>query len=1158
MQQRWTYKEVAEHNSQKDLWIVIEKKVYDVTAFQKQHPGGAAVLLQMAGRDATDAARAAHKDSSKPTEQMAEFCVGDVVGESKPGQVHPVGEKVKSGAAANGRQATTVKRTGSQIDAESFDELKLSADTVQQVQASWSAFCSASSSLAEAGEAIYESIFENMPGLQGLFLTPRAVQAMRFSYSLDGLVRVVDNPAELKGMVETVGFQHLNLDVTEARVAVFRDAVVDVLSMQLAENFTDLAREGWLWLLNYVGGAIIYIKANYVDRLRILADSWRTVNPKDEGGRHSLSFELEDKKRGPSRKTVRKGSDEKKKGSEPTSPSARSAGSSGGEEDSGNEGAHAVGEGGFKKPSKRTTFNEMFEVNAAVMGFRNSTWMREVLNSFDALVTHVADSPRLMEECDILVLRLDKRGANVNLAQFKACMMASLRSLLPKEWDSSYEVAWNWLWDNVEQLLKRQLGKPLLLEKALETLLSGLDEDTKYELGQDIFTRFFESAPAGQEHLKQSDMRLHFIAEQVNALSLSLFRDPWKIVDDVTALGLRHVGYGIPTELVGPFVTEYISAMMGVTKDTATIDAYRWSLGLISRMFMRTINEGSTIVMKAVNANSTKQLKKAVGSAPRKSRASWLLKVEAGSQSISPLQWSIESGCFETAEAIFQDLLTIRADRERYYYGVDDLFGRHPDIIHMLCVDAPQLLPTLLEGLIWRSSQPEGRVRRVNYYIKHLLVKTDGSFSDTLQWLTEAGDPKILAHEVIVLVSDTLWTGIVRPLFISSKIYFILSLVNFMLGQAILPKLASSDTEIIRIIILVCRCINYFVTMLRLIVLHTKRFAQEYREGETMKVFRCIPVPQYLSDPYDSGSVCFVILLLLMLTHEPYIHCITQDDVEWPTATCEAANGVRFMYSVFAMGAMILHWFLLIDLAVFSTGLSIFLLVIGQVLSEIWRFIFALVFLLLTFGSAVSVLDHNYYEMRDIPRSVVALFAITLKLYEDDYRDLQPEPALLGAVFMFVTASVIILLNLLVAQLNCSYVMIYQDMVGFARLNRAKVIVEMMETCPEAKWDKFVASLKLDEPLEFNQGDVGLDGGIQATEPATLHVVVSDRVFRFGGSVSQDMQWPEEEELQETEKDGYYRLEKLVSKTLRKIVKLNQSEQKRSAPQTDERSDGSD
>jgi len=1138
----YKYEEVAEHNSQRDLWIIIDKKVYDVTAFQKQHPGGAAVLLQMAGRDATEAAFAAHK-TDLPATMMKDFLVGDLkpVRRASTEAQAALGYAYKSKPKASERPI--MKRTGSFIDQENFAELALDKDVVEEVQASWSAFLTACTSIENAGEAIYDSLLESAPAMHNLFITPRGVQASRFVTSLAGLVNLLSDPVQLKLRVATLGFGHLHLDTTESKAAVFRDGIFEVLCHKLGDDFTVPAREGWLSLLNYIGGAIIYVRVTNVEHLEILAQSWRKANSKHDAGRHGGSMELEE------RKTNKQGT----KASGKASPSTPSNGGAEdlGEADSPSPAKHAEG-GMMKKAHKRTTFNEMFEVNAAVMGFRNKVWMREVLASFDAIVTHAAQSPRLQEECDVLAVRLGKRAQGaVNLAEYKACMLASLRSLLPADWDSTHEVAWNWLWDNVEQVLLKQLGHPPTLERALADHMSTLAEETRATMGQEMFTRFFAAAPQGQEHLKQSDMRLHFISEQVNRMTLSLFDDPWKIVDDISALGLRHVGYGVPSDLLGPFVTAAISVMAEVTQDPEAMNAYRWSMGLMCRILMRTINDGSTIVMKAVNANSAKQLRTAVACAPRKSRARSLLKVEAGSQSISPLQWAIESVCFEAARAIFQDLLTIRADRERYYYGVDELFERHPDIVHMLCRDAPQLLPTLLEGLVWRGDRPEGRLRRVNYYIKHLLVDSDGTFSGNFQTLVAAGDPKIMAHEVVVLVSDTLWSGVVMRQFIISKLYFIMSLTNFMLSQAILPKAnAFNDTEILCFIVLAGRCMTYFVTMVRLLFLHSRRIVQEYRDGETMKVW-CINVPKYLSDPIDTGTLSFALLLLLMLGFEPFLHCLGQEDADWPTTSCEAASKVRTMYSIFSMGAMTLHWFLLIDLAVFSTGLSVFCLVIGQVLSEIWRFIFALSFLLLTFGSAISVLEHDYYEMHNIPRSVVALFAITLRLYEDDYRDLQPEPALLGAVFMFVMASVIILLNLLVAQLNCSYLFIYQDMLGFARLNRAKVIVEMIEDCPKAKWDKYVISLKLDEPLEFNEGDVGLAGGIQVKEPASLHPVAADGVIRFGGSVSPDMQWPEEVRAEAEEKDKYYKLERLAQKTLRRIVKQNQKRPASDGQQSD-------
>lgn len=46
-------KEVMLHNNVNDCWIVLNGEIYDVTSFIGKHPGGAARLLEVAGRDAT-------------------------------------------------------------------------------------------------------------------------------------------------------------------------------------------------------------------------------------------------------------------------------------------------------------------------------------------------------------------------------------------------------------------------------------------------------------------------------------------------------------------------------------------------------------------------------------------------------------------------------------------------------------------------------------------------------------------------------------------------------------------------------------------------------------------------------------------------------------------------------------------------------------------------------------------------------------------------------------------------------------------------------------------------------------------------------------------------------------------------------------------------
>ncbi|CAL9134595.1 unnamed protein product [Musa textilis] len=50
----YTLAEVSAHNSANDCWLVIDGKVYDVTKFLDDHPGGDEVLVTSTGKDATD------------------------------------------------------------------------------------------------------------------------------------------------------------------------------------------------------------------------------------------------------------------------------------------------------------------------------------------------------------------------------------------------------------------------------------------------------------------------------------------------------------------------------------------------------------------------------------------------------------------------------------------------------------------------------------------------------------------------------------------------------------------------------------------------------------------------------------------------------------------------------------------------------------------------------------------------------------------------------------------------------------------------------------------------------------------------------------------------------------------------------------------------
>ncbi|XVE81377.1 hypothetical protein DITRI_Ditri15bG0058700 [Diplodiscus trichospermus] len=73
----FTLAQVSEHNTPKDCWLIINGKVYEVTKFLEDHPGGDEVLLSATGKDATDDFEdVGHSDSARG--MMDQYRVGEI------------------------------------------------------------------------------------------------------------------------------------------------------------------------------------------------------------------------------------------------------------------------------------------------------------------------------------------------------------------------------------------------------------------------------------------------------------------------------------------------------------------------------------------------------------------------------------------------------------------------------------------------------------------------------------------------------------------------------------------------------------------------------------------------------------------------------------------------------------------------------------------------------------------------------------------------------------------------------------------------------------------------------------------------------------------------------------------------------------------------
>merc|ERR1712150_212284 len=80
--------EVKEHNiskgETKTIWVVIHDKVYDITKFLDEHPGGEEILIENAGLDSTENFEDVGH-SSDAREMLEEYYIGELAEEDRTG-----------------------------------------------------------------------------------------------------------------------------------------------------------------------------------------------------------------------------------------------------------------------------------------------------------------------------------------------------------------------------------------------------------------------------------------------------------------------------------------------------------------------------------------------------------------------------------------------------------------------------------------------------------------------------------------------------------------------------------------------------------------------------------------------------------------------------------------------------------------------------------------------------------------------------------------------------------------------------------------------------------------------------------------------------------------------------------------------------------------
>lgn len=95
----YTLEDIRVHNLSNDTWLIIHDKVYDITTFLEEHPGGEEVLLEQAGADATESFEdVGHSTDAR--EMLEQYYIGELHMDDRQKKQEKVTQNTSSGESS--------------------------------------------------------------------------------------------------------------------------------------------------------------------------------------------------------------------------------------------------------------------------------------------------------------------------------------------------------------------------------------------------------------------------------------------------------------------------------------------------------------------------------------------------------------------------------------------------------------------------------------------------------------------------------------------------------------------------------------------------------------------------------------------------------------------------------------------------------------------------------------------------------------------------------------------------------------------------------------------------------------------------------------------------------------------------------------------------
>ncbi|TFK55458.1 hypothetical protein OE88DRAFT_1621132 [Heliocybe sulcata] len=157
-----SYQEVQKHTSRDSCWMIIDGQVYDAALIMESHPGGSAVLLKSAGKDATKAFKPVH-----PPGTLSQLPAHAVIGPVDPATVPKEATQLFEEEKRILKARASLPPPSAAINIQDIEEL---AQQVLSTQA-WAYYRSA----ADHENCKYHPYFENAAAFRRFWFRPRVL-----------------------------------------------------------------------------------------------------------------------------------------------------------------------------------------------------------------------------------------------------------------------------------------------------------------------------------------------------------------------------------------------------------------------------------------------------------------------------------------------------------------------------------------------------------------------------------------------------------------------------------------------------------------------------------------------------------------------------------------------------------------------------------------------------------------------------------------------------------------------------------------------------------------------------------------------------------------------------------------------------------------------